>query len=213
MARICIVYADPERLNALEDILSAEEDFELVGAFASGRDAARAMQLKWLRVDVLVVDMELPDDFAIRLITQASALNQFLLSIVYGAFDDQKQALEVLGAGAYGYVLKGSEESDIVDNVRQLLDGGSPMSPVVARKIISSFWRNKLISNRELLSLREKEILQSISSGMTYQEVAFQMNRSPHTIHSHVKNIYSKLNVSNRRHAISKARMLGLIDG
>jgi len=207
--QICIVYNDWNMLKSLSSVLNCEKDFTVAGAFASVEKAFVCM--KWHKVDVLIVDMELPGDAATRLITQASALSQSVLPIAYGISDDQQQAFAALRAGAYGYVLKGAEEEDVVDHVRQLLRGGSPMSPVVARKIISSFWRNRMVANRELLSLREKEVLQAIADGMTYQEVGEKMGRSPHTIHSHIKNIYAKLHVSSRRHALSKARLLGII--
>lgn len=102
--------------------------------------------------------------------------------------------------GASGYLLKDTNPADLLVHIREVFEGGSPMSSQIARRIINSF---RIIENP--LSDRETEVLKNLSKGFNYKEIAEEMYLSPHTVKTHIKNIYGKLHVNNRAEAIYKA--------
>src|SRR5208337_2908460 len=104
-----------------------------------------------------------------------------------------------------GYLLKGSSPREIIESLHSLYLGGVPMSPKIARKVIAEFQEIQ-VDDQYLLSEREKEILRGIEQGLAYKQIADKLSISPHTVHSHIKNIYEKLQVQNRQEALSKAK-------
>jgi len=125
-----------------------------------------------------------------------------LLAVVFTIYEDDEQVFDALAAGASGYLLKNASPSKIIESLRELHDGGAPMSTSIARKVVASFHRT---GEREKLSGREQEILQWLAKGFLYKEIADKLYISTGTVRQHIHHIYEKLHVQNRTEALNKA--------
>jgi two-component system NarL family response regulator len=130
--------------------------------------------------------------------------------MAHTVFDDRETVFSAIKAGASGYILKGSTPRDLIDALHTLAKGGSPMSPKIARKVIREF-QDGGVDDQYLLSHRETEIVKEIENGLTYKDIAAKLGISPHTVHTHIKNIYEKLHAKDRPEALVAARRKGII--
>jgi len=198
--------------------INTEPALRLAGNFSSVRSL-----LQWLRSnepDVLLVDLGLPDGSGIEVIKACAAAYPECDILVISVFGDDTNVLNALDAGAKGYILKEVERPQLSQFIAELRSGGSPMSPLVARKLL-----NRLASSAAkaapklgppraepvLLTEREREVLGLIARGYTYHEIGKLMNISFGTVQTHVKNIYTKLSVHSKSEAVFEARHLGLM--
>ncbi|MGI9550620.1 MAG: LuxR C-terminal-related transcriptional regulator, partial [Aurantibacter sp.] len=153
-----------------------------------------------LPVDVVLMDIDLPGKSGIEVTRQLKQQCPNVDFIMLTVQSDDDSIFESLCAGASGYLLKDTDPADLLVHIKEVHDGGSPMSSQIARRIINSF---RIIQNP--LSERETEVLKMLSRGMNYKDVAESLFLSPHTVKTHIKNIYSKLHVKNRAEAIYMA--------
>lgn len=206
--RLIIVEDDPLLNENLKLLLAGEGGIKVVGAFHSAEDAVRSM--KRLSPEVMLVDLGLPGMSGIEFIRKAKSEMPDVEIMVHTVFEDRDSVFSAIKAGASGYILKGSTPREIIESLNNLHKGGSPMSPKIARKVILEF-QGDGIDEEYLLTAREKEIARYIEQGMTYQEISDHMDISRHTVHTHIKNIYEKLQVKDRNEALTKARKKGII--
>lgn len=195
---IAIVEDDNEIRQTLNLILDGSSGFSCKYAFPDAESAI--VSIPKLPVDVVLMDIDLPGKSGIeatRALKKKCASIDFIMLTVQS---DDDSIFESLCAGASGYLLKDTNPADLLIHIKEVHDGGSPMSSQVARRIISSF---RIIENP--LSDRETEVLKLLSQGLNYKDVAEEIFLSPHTVKTHIKNIYSKLHVNNRAEAIYKA--------
>lgn len=190
--------------NGLKDYISLHSDFSVLGAFKSGEEAME--QLPLLRPDIIIMDINLPGINGIECIQRVkdkSPGSQFMMFTVY---ENDEKVLEALKAGASGYLLKNTGLPQIAASIKELHEGGSPMSANIARKLVDHF-RDKDKSNAflEALSPREQEILKLLAKGLLYKEIAAQLQITTGTVRIHIHKIYEKLHVQNRTEAINKA--------
>ena len=180
--------------------------------------------LDWLgdnSVDVLLVDLGLPDIPGLDVIRRARALSPGTEIMVITMFGDEANMMRAFEAGARGYLLKDGTEDDLARHVLNLHAGGSPMTPIIARQLLARLARPtpavapplpaRPDVRSDALTAREHDILVKLSRGYTYSEVAGLLDIAPSTVQSHVKNIYSKLAVHSKAEAIFEAHQLGLI--
>jgi DNA-binding NarL/FixJ family response regulator len=171
--------------------------------------------------DVLLTDLGLPDGSGIDVI-RAAVLQWPSCSIMVSTnFGDENNVMRSIEAGAAGYLLKDSSPTKIVEEIRNLANGGSPISPIIARQVLTRF-RNAPppVASDETataeaavaLSAREKEVLDFITKGFTTQEIAKLMQLSHFTVRTFVRRTYTKLKVTSKAEAIYEARTLGLLD-
>ena len=187
--------------------------------FAFGASTAGEL-LVWFTenaVDVLLVDLGLPDGSGLDVIRRCRSLQPACAMMVITMFGDEANMLSAFEAGAGGYLLKDGTEADLAAHVLSLHAGGSPMSPIIARQLLVR-WKARpaelpqtTASTREWLSRRESEVLDLVARGFTYPEVAQRLGLSVSTVQSHVRNIYGKLDVHNKTEAVFEARQLGLL--
>jgi len=165
--------------------------------------------------DILLTDIDLPDGNGIDLIQMLKQPNiKTELAIVITIFGDEGHVIEALKAGASGYLLKDDEFIEINNAITQMVQGGSPISPAIARYLLSelSYKSTSIIDETTpQLSEREHETLLLVSKGYTSKEIGKMLEVSFHTINAHVKSIYRKLSVSNRAEAIYEATRQGII--
>ena len=190
--------------NGLKDFISLSTDFLVVGAFKTGEEAFE--HLPEIRPDIVIMDINLPGMNGIeciRRVKDKSPGTQFMMFTVY---ENDDKVFEALKAGASGYLLKNTGLLHIAESVKELHEGGSPMSANIARKMVNLFRANdKKNPFLDLLSNREKEILQLLAKGLLYKEIAEQLGITTGTVRIHIHKIYEKLHVQNRTEAINKA--------
>lgn len=219
LIRIALVEDDVNFQNALMDAIQATPDMALL--CVAGTRAQGLQVLDEFALDVLLVDLGLPDGSGIDVIRAAHAKQPGCNIMVSTTFGDETHVMASLEAGASGYLLKDSEPQRMVFEIRSLYAGGSPISPLIARKILKRFRDNSIspaTSPRALpekphsaLSAREKEVLEFITKGFTSDEIAVLMSVSRHTVLTFVRRIYAKLEVNSKAEAIFEARHQGLL--
>jgi DNA-binding NarL/FixJ family response regulator len=166
--------------------------------------------------DTWLIDLGLPDGSGLEVIEEAIRLHPGTQVMVVSTFGDEAKVLDSIAAGASGYILKGEGDDEILAHIQDLLRGGSPMSPVIARQVLqrmrSTYQRQAPVREPQPLvaglHLTEREIdaLSLIARGYRYDEVAQQLGMSTNTVRYHVKNIYSKLGVHSKIDAVQEAR-------
>ena len=204
----------------------SQPGFEIIAAVGCVADACEFLAQD-SGVDVLLVDLGLPDGSGVEIIRYAVSLAAPPEIMVITVFGDEKHVVSAIEAGASGYLLKDEDAATIGHSIEQLLAGGSPITPVVARHILKRFKPDSEPDKaaeppklgREInpdqipqLTPREAEVLQLVARGYTNNEIGELFNVSFHTINSHVKHIYRKLSVRSRSEAVYEASQLGLID-
>jgi len=190
--------------NGLKDFISLSTDFLVVGSYKSGEEALQ--KLPETKPDIVIMDINLPGMNGIECIRQVkdkSPGTQFMMFTVY---ENDDKVFEALKAGASGYLLKNTGLLQIAESVKELHDGGSPMSANIARKMVNLVRgdSDKKTPFLDLLSPREKEILQLLAKGLLYKEIAEQLGITTGTVRIHIHKIYEKLHVQNRTEAINK---------
>lgn len=195
---IAIVEDDNEIRQTLQLIIDGSTGFACKYAFPDGESAMASIGN--LPVDIILMDIDLPGKSGIEVTRHLKSKNPELDIIMLTVQSDDDSIFESLCAGASGYLLKDTSPAELLVHIREVYDGGAPMSSTIARRIINSF---RVIENP--LSERETEILRMLSKGLNYKEIAERVFLSPHTVKTHIKNIYSKLHVGNRAEAIYKA--------
>lgn len=207
MIRIAIVEDDPRQLKTLLRLFSAQSDMSVAGSHATAE--AALSEGDWSMVDLLVVDLELPGMSGAQLIAKLSASHPSLLCLAHTIHDDRASLFEALRSGACGYALKGSSGADLLKAVRDASRGESPISPAIARYLIQELCATPAAGGT--LSAREISLLRLAAEGLIYKEIGDRLGISAHTVHVHIKKIYSKLQATCRAEAVVKARRLGYL--
>jgi DNA-binding NarL/FixJ family response regulator len=202
MITVVIIEDIKDIREGLQILIDSSDGFICTRTFANGEDALA--NLPAICPDVALMDINLPGINgieAVRKLKTQCAKTQFIMSTVY---EDDESIFESLKAGASGYLLKKTAPSKILDSITEVVNGGSPMSSQIARKVIASFQQKNSIDHSELLTFREKEILKSLAKGLRYKEIAAELNIGLETVRTHVRNIYEKLQVQSRTEALNK---------
>ncbi len=206
--RLVIIEDDPLLLENLTLLLSGEEGITVAGSYRSAEDAMKL--LKSAAPEVMLTDLGLPGMSGVELIKKAKEEMPSLEIMAHTVFEDRERVFSAIKAGASGYILKGSSPREIIESIHSLYKGGAPMSPKIARKVIHEF-QDEVVGEQFLLTQREKEIVKLVEDGLTYKEIGEKLSISTHTVHTHIKNIYEKLQAKDRNDAIIKARKKGII--
>lgn len=208
--KVGVVEDSPRLLAELQRQVNSVEGLVCVAACQDATTALR--MLPACRPDVVIVDICLPDRSGIELIGDLKAMLPNAQVLILTVMDDYDLIFKALVAGAAGYLLKKSSVDRIAESVRELHEGGSPMSTSVARKVIRAFQQlGRTAGGIEKLSLREEEILECLSSGMRYKEIAERLNISVHTVRNHIHHIYEVLHVCSRKEAVNVLRIQSAI--
>jgi DNA-binding NarL/FixJ family response regulator len=206
--KVSIVEDDVLLRQNLKLLLSGETGISVVSVYGSAEEALAG--IKRAHPEILLADIGLPGMSGIELIGKLKDQMPELEIMAHTVFDDRETVFSAIKAGASGYILKGSTPRELIDALHTLAKGGSPMSPKIARKVIREF-QDEGVDEQYLLSHRETEIVREIENGLTYKDIAVRLNISPHTVHTHIKNIYEKLHAKDRQGALVAARKKGII--
>lgn len=211
MTRVLIVEDDPAFRQRFAAIVTSCLEFVLAAAVATAAEARAVLASG--PIDVLLCDLGLPDGDGADVVREARRLHPSLDAMVVTIFGDEAHVMRSIEAGAAGYLLKDSLPDDIIATIQLLRSGGSPIHPTIARRILLRFSDVSRAPRESAPSLSEREIevLQLVSKGYRVPEIAALLTISPHTVSSHIKNIYAKLEVSSRGEAVYEASRLRLI--
>ena len=219
--RVLIVDDEPEFLRRFSAAVLSDPRLQLVGAAATGQ-AGMAL-LDQQRPDVLLLDLGLPDLRGVEVIRHAAAHRPGCDVLVVTMFGDDAHVVESIEAGATGYLLKDASTERVVASIHELHDGGAPISPGIARRVLARFRvalkpapaevdaRAEAPAPSTPLTPRETELLRLTAKGLPFDEIGQLLGISSHTVVAHVKNIYRKLAVHSRSEAVYEASQLGLL--
>jgi DNA-binding NarL/FixJ family response regulator len=187
-----------------------QQGWNVDAAFGSAEEA-----LQWVEEgnvpDIVLTDLGLPEMSGVELICALKAQHPSIKFIVLTIFADDRHLFDALRAGATGYLIKDASGAQLSAAVAELLAGGAPMSSQIARRVIEAFHASPQTSERNPLSEREQQIVQALADGGSYAEVAARLCISVHTVQSHIKHIYAKLEVCSRTECINAATRLNLL--
>lgn len=220
--RVALIEDDPRFSTAFTQALASAPDMRAAGAAAT-LSAGLSMLRCATPADILVIDLGLPDGSGVDAIHAARAAWPCCEIMVATVFGDESHVMRSIAAGATGYLLKDSSAADIVRELRSLHQGGSPMSPLIARQVLlrmrapasAAHTRSPPaapVAATSTLSPREFQVLTDITRGFSHDEIAQRLGVSRHTLLTYVRRIYVKLDVHSKIEAINVARTQGLLD-
>ncbi len=205
MQKGILLYDDNKNLReSIEQLIILSPGLLLLGAFDD--PASVKEQVATLRPDVVLMDIDMPVLNGIEAVKAIRTFNTEVAIIMLTVFDDSQHVLDAICAGASGYLLKKQLSDKLATAIDEVLGGGAPMSPGIARLVIQSMQPKQTASeNRYQLTLREKEILSSLSKGNSFKMIATELDISIDTVRTHIKRIYEKLQVHSQTEAVYKA--------
>jgi DNA-binding NarL/FixJ family response regulator len=200
---VSIVEDNDQLRNTLTRVLNRAEGFECLSSYPNAEAALEDLPEK--KPDVVLMDINLPGMNGVecaRKLKQAVPQIQIMMLTVY---EDTENIFNALAAGASGYLLKRTATAELLESIREVHRGGSPMTAHIARKVVQSFQRPVATNEQtEDLSPREREVLDYLSQGFLYKEIAEKLGISYETVHTYVRRIYEKLQVRTRTEAVAK---------
>lgn len=202
LIKISIIEDREVMFEHLQDLFNDQVDMECIAIYKNAEWALE--KLPGHTVDIVFVDIGLPGINGIECVKQLKPLLPNAQFLMYTVFEQNDELFESLKAGANGYLLKNSSDDQILSAIRELYQGGSPMSPSIARKVTDFFFHRGSASRKlSVLSKREQEILGLLAKGFLYKEIAEKLTLTSGTIKQHIHRIYKKLHVNNRTEAIN----------
>lgn len=204
---VVIVEDNNDIRQALEQIIEMSDSCELAGSCVNGEEAL--IRIPIIQPKVVLMDISLGGITGIEVVKELKVQHPEILFMMCTIYEDDEQLFEALSAGASGYILKKTPPGKLLEAIEELVDGGAPMSSQIARKVVAAFQNKKSEKNPnetalDVLSKREKEILEMIAKGLLYKEISDSLFISIETVRKHVRHIYDKLHVDNRIEAVNK---------
>ena len=202
MISVAIIEDDKVTRESLESLIRTAEYLECTGSFADAETGLAFLVNN--PADIVLMDIHLPVMDGIECVRRLKSVHPEIQFIMCTIFQDDDSVFNALKAGATGYMLKNDNPGKIIDAIRELHDGGSPMTPQIARRVLESFKRPGVNDPIHLLTKRETEMLGLLVKGLRYKEIADKLFISTATVRTHIYNIYQKLHVQSRTEAINK---------
>jgi len=204
MQRTVLIYEDNSVLReSIELLIDSADQYLLLASFGNALHAEE--QVRKLDPDVIIMDIDLPGLSGIEAVQRIRRFNANAHIIMLTVFEESETVLKAICSGASGYLLKKHLTDRLLTSINEVLEGGAPMSPGIAKLVISSMHAQPGVENKYGLSSREKEILGELSKGSSYKIIAEKVFISIDTVRTHIKNIYKKLQVHSQTEAVSKA--------
>jgi DNA-binding NarL/FixJ family response regulator len=203
MAVSISIVEDNEKLRGtLARVLNRAEGFRCVSQYPSAEDALK--DLPNVKPDVVLMDINLPGMNGVECVRQLKKNLPQIQIMMLTVYEDTENIFDALTAGASGYLLKRTTGPELLDAIREVQRGGSPMTTHIARKVVQSFQRSAPMQPAENLSDREQQVLDLLSKGLMYKEIAEKLQISYETVHTYIRRIYEKLQVRTRTEAVAK---------
>ncbi len=203
---VAIVEDNNDIRQALEQIIEASDDFTLAGSCTTGEEAL--IKLPLFNPKIVLMDIGLGDGInGIEVVRELKESQPDMLFMMCTIYDEDEKIFEALRAGANGYILKKTQPAKLLEGINELIQGGAPMSSQIASKVVAAFQKKSKApqsSTLDILSKRENEILEMLSTGLLYKEISDKLLITTETVRKHVYHIYEKLHVTNRVEAVNK---------
>ena len=200
--RVALVEDNPKLRKSLSTLLNSTSDLHCVETCADGETALR--QLPSAAPDIVMMDIHLPGMSGIECVARLSERLPQVRIVMLTAFESSEEIFDSLSAGAHGYLLKSTAPEQLLDSIREVAAGGSPISGSVARKIVDFFRSKPASPSVEALAPREREVLKLLAEGCPYKEIAATMQVTLGTVRTYIERIYQKLHVHSRTEAAAK---------
>jgi len=200
---VSIVEDSDKFRETLARVLNRSEGFRCISHYPNAEDAIQALPND--KPEVVLMDINLPGMNGVECVRQLKQLMPTLQVMMLTVYEDTENIFNALAAGATGYMLKRTSRDELLDAIREVHRGGSPMTTHIARKVVLSFQKPApTASPTETLSPREQEVLDCLAKGFLYKEIAEKLNISYETVHTYIRRIYEKLQVRTRTEAVAK---------
>jgi DNA-binding NarL/FixJ family response regulator len=200
---ISIVEDNEQLRGTLARLLNRVEGFRCVSQYGSAEAALEALPAD--KPNVVLMDINLPGMNGVECVRKLKQVAPETLVVMLTAYEDTENIFNALAAGAAGYLLKRAPRTELLDAIREVCRGGSPMTTHIARKVVQSFQKAGASPQpTENLSTREQEVLDCLSQGFLYKEIAEKLGISYETVHTYIRRIYEKLQVRTRTEAVAK---------
>ncbi|MBL7943039.1 MAG: response regulator transcription factor [Flavobacteriales bacterium] len=197
------IVEDTEQIRQhLIEVVMHEPGFRLCGIFSNAEEAM--VTIPELKPGVVLMDIGLPGKSGIECVRKLKPQLPATQFLMFTVFEETDQVFDALSAGASGYLLKTAGADEIVSAINDLYEGGSPMSPIIARKVVASFQKIPKGGDHEVLTPKEMEILQLLSQGYLYKEIGEKLHMSLGMVKQQLHKVYERLHVNNRTEAINK---------
>jgi DNA-binding NarL/FixJ family response regulator len=202
--KVAIVEDLEEVIEGLSTFIQQDGELTLTAVYRTAE--AAALELPIVKPNIVLMDINLPGITGIECIKRIKQVTEQIQFMMFTVYENNDQVFEALKAGASGYLLKKTAPLQIIEAIKELYNGGSPMSAPIARKLVTLFQEKQGTKQTEagILSTREKEVLEHLAKGLLYKEIADLLGISFHTVRQHIGNIYEKLHVQNKTEAINK---------
>lgn len=205
--KIFLYEDNPLLRESISSLLQLQNEYELLLSKSHANEIFE--DLKGIKPDLILMDIEMPGQSGIEAIAQIRKKGFNLPVIILTVFEDNENVLKAIQAGASGYLLKKHISNKLFDAIQEVMEGGAPMSPSVAKMVVGAMQKNQ--RNDYQLTEREKSILSELSKGNSYKMIAAEFDISIDTVRTHIKHIYEKLQVHSQTEAVSKAINEGLV--
>ena len=204
MAVTVSIVEDNEQLRGtLAQVINRAPGYKCVSHYGSAEDALKS--LPQVAPEVVLMDINLPGINGVECVRQLKQMLPKTQVVMLTVYEDTDNIFNALAAGAAGYLLKRTSSAELIEAIREVHNGGSPMTTHIARKVTQSFQRSGPSTQpTENLSQREQEVLDCLSQGFLYKEIAEKLGISYETVHTYIRRIYEKLQVRTRTEAVAK---------
>jgi RNA polymerase sigma factor (sigma-70 family) len=198
------IVEDSDKLReTLVRVLNRADGFRCVSHYANAEDALK--DLPQAKPDVVLMDINLPGMNGVECVRQLKKIAPEIQVMMLTVYEDTENIFDALAAGANGYMLKRTESKELLEAIEEVKRGGLPMTTHIARKVVQSFQRSAAAeAQTESLSEREQQVLDLLSQGLMYKEIADKLQISYETVHTYIRRIYEKLQVRTRTEAVAK---------
>jgi RNA polymerase sigma factor (sigma-70 family) len=202
---VTIVEDNEKFRGTLARVLNRAEGFRCANQYGSAEEALKALPQAQERPEVVLMDINLPGMNGVECVRQLKQLLPQTQVMMLTVYEDTENIFNALAAGATGYMLKRTPQAELLEAIREVHRGGSPMTTHIARKVVLSFQQTAAIAQpHENLSPREQEVLDCLAQGFLYKEIAEKLGISYETVHTYIRRIYEKLQVRTRTEAVAK---------
>lgn len=207
--RVAIVEDQRRTREGIAAEIAAADDLRVAGAYGSMEEALPVLERD--PPDVLLTDIGLPGMSGIDGVRRYRARHERALVLMLSVFGDDRHVFEAICAGACGYLLKDTPPDRLRDAVRELVAGGAPMTPEIARRVVATFRQVPEVQAEHGLSPRELDVLRALGQGHSYKTAAVALGLSIDTVRFHIRNIYAKLHVHSKSEAVVAALQRGIV--
>ncbi|HZQ46375.1 MAG TPA: response regulator transcription factor [Verrucomicrobiae bacterium] len=202
--KVSIVEDNEQLRSTLVKLINREAEYQCVSHYGDAESALAGLPND--KPDVVLMDINLPGINGVECVRRLKQILPQTLAMMLTAYEDTENIFNALAAGASGYLLKRAPRAELLEAIREVRNGGSPMTPHIARLVVQSFQKpaSASVPATENLSTREQEVLDCLSKGFLYKEIAEKLGISYETVHTYIRRIYEKLQVRTRTEAVAK---------